>query len=251
MAEPPLVADCVKAMCDAVALPVTVKHRIGIDRVESYDFVRDFVGTVAQAGCNVFIVHARNAWLSGLSPRTRGAPGPSSATDLSAAAGPVRGLSPKENRQVPPLRHELVYRLKRDFPALQVVLNGGVAGGEQIRSHLHHVDGVMLGREVYHHPWTMAHWDSQFLVAEAASAAPEREQVEQAMVRYMERLVEQGQPWSHASRHMLGLWSGTPGARKWRQVWSDHRLKDLPPAQVALQASQARLRESHADAVPS
>jgi len=144
-----------------------------------------------------------------------------------------------------------VYRLKRDFPALQVVLNGGVAGDEQIRGHLHHVGGVMLGREVYHHPWTMAHWDSQFLDAEAASAAPERERVEQAMVQYMERLVEQGQPWSHASRHMLGLWSGTPGARKWRQVWSDHRLKGLPPAQVALQASQARLCESAADAVPS
>jgi tRNA-dihydrouridine synthase A len=147
MAEPALVRDGVAAMRDAVgdALPVTVKHRIGIDKGESYEFVRDFVGTVAQAGCSVFIVHARNAWL--------------------------KGLSPKENREVPPLRYEFVYRLKRDFPALTIVLNGGVTDAEQIAEHLQHVDGVMLGREAYHHPWVMHDWDTRFLGAAADPAA--------------------------------------------------------------------------------
>jgi len=136
MAEPQLVADCVKAMVDVASVPITVKHRIGIDKTESYDFVRDFVGTVAQAGCQVFTVHARNAWL--------------------------KGLSPKENREVPPLRYELAYRLKADFPALTIVVNGGIAGTEPMRTHLQHVDGVMIGREAYHNPWAMAEWDAAF-----------------------------------------------------------------------------------------
>ena len=217
MAEPLRVADGVKAMRDACRLPVTVKHRIGIDRVERYDFVRDFVGAVAAAGCEVFIVHARNAWLD--------------------------GLSPKDNREIPPLRHAIVHRLKQDFPALGFVINGGFAGAAAIRDQLQHVDGVMVGREAYHHPWSMARWDADFLGA--ASHAPQREQVEAAMLRYMEGLHRQGQPWTHAARHMLGLWNGTPGARKWRQVWSNHRLKDQPPADVARLADAARCREIH------
>ena len=220
MAEPRLVADCVKAMRDACALPVTVKHRIGIDRIERYDFVRDFVGTVAEAGCRVFIVHARNAWLD--------------------------GLSPKDNREIPPLRHELVHRLKAEFPALTIVINGGIAGDEAIAEQLRHVDGVMIGREAYHHPWTMAGWDREFLGAQAAP--PTREQVEDEMLRCMQRLHAAGLPWTHAARHMLGLWNGTPGARRWRQVWSDHRLKDLPPARVAAQAQAARCRDAAAAA---
>jgi tRNA-dihydrouridine synthase A len=212
MAEPALVRDCVRAMVDAVDLPVTVKHRIGIDRGESYAFVCDFVGTVAQAGCAVFIVHARNAWL--------------------------KGLSPKENREVPPLRHEFVYRLKRDFPALTIVLNGGVTDNEQIAAHLQHVDGVMLGRSAYHHPWLMAEWDGRFFGNETRPA-PSREAVEAAMVEYMTRLVAQGTPWPHVARHMMGLVHGLPGARRWRQVWSDHRLKDDAPAQVMQRARQA------------
>ena len=203
MAEPALVADCVRAMRDAVALPVTVKHRIGIDRGESYGFVRDFVGSVAdRGGCSVFIVHARNAWL--------------------------KGLSPKENRELPPLRYEMVYRLKRDFPHLTIVLNGGVTSDEQIERHLAQVDGVMLGREAYHHPWTMAGWDQRFW-GDAGAEPPQRDEVEDAMVAYMQRVVEQGGAWSHVARHMMGLWHGTPGARHWRQVWSDHRLKAEPP----------------------
>ena len=212
MAEPALVRDSVAAMRDACALPVTVKHRIGVDRSESYDFVRDFVGTVAPAGCSVFIVHARNAWL--------------------------KGLSPKENRDVPPLRYEFVYRLKRDFPALTIVLNGGVAGDEQIADHLQHVDGVMLGREAYHQPWRMAEWDAR-LLGGAAGPPPQREAVEAAMVDYMADLVARGLPWTYASRHMMGLYHGLPGARRWRQVWSDHRLKDLAPEQVMQLAHRA------------
>ena len=213
MAEPQLVADGVKAMVDAVSVPVTVKHRIGIDRVESYDFVRDFVGTVAQAGCQVFTVHARNAWL--------------------------KGLSPKENREVPPLRYELAHRLKTDFPALTIVVNGGITTLEHIEGQLQHVDGVMVGREAYHNPWCMADWDHRFW-GEPAQSDLTREAVEQAMVAYMTvQAAEHGTPWSHIARHMLGLRNGTPGARKWRQVWSDHRLKTLPVAEVMVQAHAA------------
>jgi tRNA-dihydrouridine synthase A len=207
MAEAPLVADCVKAMRDAVDLPITVKHRIGVDRVESYDFVRDFVGTVAErGGCTVFIVHARNAWL--------------------------KGLSPKENREVPPLRHDLVHRLKADFPALTFVVNGGITQSSQIEQQLAQVDGVMVGREAYHHPWAMASWDTRFLDV-TAPAATDRAEVELAMVAYMEReAAERGTPWTHIARHMLGLWNGTPGARRWRQVWSDHHRKADSPRVV-------------------
>ena len=224
MAEPALVRDCIAAMRDAVDLPVTVKHRVGIDRGESYDFVRDFVGTVAQAGCTVFIVHARNAWL--------------------------KGLSPKENREVPPLRYEFVYRLKRDFPALTVVLNGGVTSNEHIAQHLPQVDGVMLGRAAYHTPWLMAEWDRCFCGDDTGSV-PSREGVEAAMVGYMARLVAQGTSWPHAARHMMGLVHGLPGARRWRQVWSDHRLQDTAPALVMQQARLALAGVAAAQHVPA
>ena len=219
MAEPQLVADGVKAMVDAVDVPVSVKHRIGIDREESYDFVRDFVGTVADAGCRVFIVHARNAWL--------------------------QGLSPKENREIPPLRHALVYRLKRDFPQLTIVLNGGVTSDAQITEHLQHVDGVMLGREAYHHPWMMSRWDAEFLGG--AACALTQDEVEAEMVAYMAReLAEDGTPWSAIARHMLGLHHGRRGARLWRQVWSDHRLKARPAAEVAALARSHLAAGAHA-----
>ena len=212
MAEPALVADGVKAMRDAVDLPVTVKHRIGIDKVESYDFVRDFVGKVSEAGCEVFIVHARNAWL--------------------------QGLSPKENREVPPLRYELAYRLKQDFPQLTIAVNGGVKTNEDIAVHLQHVDGVMLGREAYYNPWLLSTWDEQFY-GDAPSTVT-REAVEEAMVAYMEReAVEDGTPWYAIARHMLGLYHGQRGARYWRQVWSNHKLKPLPPREVWAMAREA------------
>ncbi|MFM7506121.1 MAG: tRNA dihydrouridine(20/20a) synthase DusA, partial [Rubrivivax sp.] len=218
MREPALVGDCLAAMRDACSLPVTVKHRIGVDRDESFAFVRDFVGTVhRRGGCSVFIVHARNAWL--------------------------QGLSPKENREIPPLRHELVHRLKRDFPALTIVVNGGLAGDEALAAQLPHVDGAMVGRHAYHEPWSMAGWDTRFLGADAP-AASSREAVEEAFVAYLEGLAGQGTPWSHASRHMLGLYNGQPGARRWRQVWSDHRLKGERPTAVMRQARAAMAQGS-------
>jgi tRNA-dihydrouridine synthase A len=218
MAEPVLVADCVAAMRSAVDLPVTVKHRIGIDRVESYGFVRDFVGTVAErGGCEVFIVHARNAWL--------------------------QGLSPKENREIPPLRHELVHRLKVDFPALTIVVNGGLGAAADIEGQLRQVDGVMVGREAYHNPWSMAGWDHSFLGADQPTVG-ERAEVEEALVVYMEREQSlRGTPWRQIARHMLGLWNGLPGARRWRQVWSDHRHAALPPSEVRAIAHRQRVGE--------
>jgi len=207
MAEAPLVADCVAAMRAACDLPVTVKHRIGIDKSESYEFVRDFVGAVAQAGCEVFIVQARNAWL--------------------------QGLSPKENREVPPLRYELVHRLKREFPHLTIAINGGFRTTADIEAQLGSVDGVMVGRQAYHDPWIMADWDRLLFGDQLPAPYADRASVEEAMVAYMEReAAARGTPWAHIARHMLGLWNGTPGARKWRQVWSDHRLKTRPPRDV-------------------
>ncbi|TFZ09033.1 tRNA dihydrouridine(20/20a) synthase DusA [Ramlibacter humi] len=209
MAEPKLVADCVKAMADVVDVPVTVKHRIGIDQDESYGFVRDFVGTVAQAGCRVFIVHARNAWL--------------------------KGLSPKENREVPPLRYERVRQLKQDFPDLLFVINGGLTTTGQVENELRHLDGAMLGREAYHNPWWLASWDESFYGGQPSSLT--REEVEAKMVEYMVREREaRGTPWGSIARHMLGLRNGLPGARRWRQVWSDHRLKVLDPREVMARA---------------
>jgi len=217
MNEPRLVADCVQAMRESVSIAVTVKHRIGIDQLESYDFLRDFVAAVSDAGCRTFIVHARNAWL--------------------------KGLSPKDNRTVPPLRYERVYRLKRDFPDLTIVLNGGITSTAQVNAHLAHVDGVMVGREAYHNPWWLAQWDAAFFDASAplnglaGVVVATREAVEQQMVRYMaQQMAVDGTPWPKVARHMLGLRHGLPGARHWRRVWSDHSLKCLDPERVMAMA---------------
>ena len=222
MAEPALVADGVKAMVDVVGVPVTVKHRIGIDKVESYEFVRDFVGTVSDAGCGTFIVHARNAWL--------------------------QGLSPKQNREVPPLRYSLVHRLKHDFPSLAFSVNGGITQNAQVHEHLRLLDGVMVGREAYHNPWWLAEWDAEFF-----GAAPNeltREEVERRMCDYMVRdAAEHGTPWSNIARHMLGLRNGLPGARRWRQVWSDHKLKTLDPHAVMALAHEPSRHAQHEEAV--
>jgi tRNA-dihydrouridine synthase A len=212
MAEPQLVADCVKAMKDAVTIPVTVKHRIGIDKIEDYGFMSDFVGTLADAGCNEFIVHSRNAWL--------------------------QGLSPKQNRDVPPLRYELVYRLKQEFAKLHISINGGIATSEQVTEHLRHVDGVMIGRQAYHDPWWLATWDKTFFdgANEVGSEELTRDDIEDRMVSYMQRQAANGVHWYAVARHMLGLRNGLPGARYWRQVWSNHKLKSLDAAQVSAQA---------------
>ena len=192
MAEPRLVADCVKAMVDAVPLPVTVKHRIGIDQSESYGFVRDFVGTVSEAGCSVFTVHARNAIL--------------------------KGLSPKQNREVPPLKYEFAYRLKQDFPGLTIVINGGIKTIEEIRRHLAHVDGVMIGREAYHNPYLLAAFDREFFGIDTPVVT--REAVEAALAIYAGQQASQGVPRHSIMRHTLGLYRGLPGARAWRRSMS-------------------------------
>jgi tRNA-dihydrouridine synthase A len=218
MAEPALVRDCVRAMRDAAALPVTVKHRIGLDRIESHAFVRDFVGTVGEGGCGVFIVHARNAWLD--------------------------GLSPKRNREVPPLRHDTVALLKRDFPQWTFVVNGGLAQTERVIEELARVDGVMIGRAAYHDPWRLREWEAAAFGSALRDPA-DRDSVEQAMVRYMEQqAAAHGTPWTSIARHMMGLHLGQPGARRWRQVWSDHRLRALAPAEVSAQARQSMQGES-------
>jgi tRNA-dihydrouridine synthase A len=193
MAEPDLVADCVRAMREVVKVPVTVKHRIGLNRDESYDFVVRFVDRVAQAGCNVFIVHARNAWL--------------------------KGLSPKENREVPPLRYETVYRLKRDFPSLTIVINGGLRSHEEALSQLDHVDGVMLGRAACDDPWLLARVDSRFYGA--ADPIDDRVQALEAIRPFLADQVLEGVSARAVLRHVMGLFNGLPGARAWRRTLSD------------------------------
>jgi tRNA-dihydrouridine synthase A len=207
MAEPALVADGVKAMVDAVAIPVTVKHRIGVDRNDDYGFVRDFVGTVAQAGCRVFIVHARSAWL--------------------------KGLSPKENREVPPLRYETVRRLKADFPSLLIVLNGGLTTLDAAVAELAHVDGVMLGRAAYHDPWLLADVDRRLF---GAGPRPTRAMIVDRMTRYLQVELQRGTAPRHVVRHMLGLYQGVRGARNWRRRLSDARVLESDGAEVLANA---------------
>ena len=213
MAEPQLVADCVKAMRDAVDIDVTVKHRIGIDKTESYDFVRDFVGAVADAGCTTFIVHARNAIL--------------------------KGLSPKENREIPPLKYDFAYRLKRDFPQFEIIINGGIKTEAEIDEHLRHVDGVMLGREAYHNPFLMATFDQRYY---GATTEPKsRAEVLEAMIPYIEAQLAQygplGLKMNSITRHMLGLMQGLPGAKSFRQTLSDSKQLATGDATLVRQAA--------------
>ncbi len=204
MGHPALVADCVKAMRDAVGIAVTVKHRIGINGRDSYAELCDFVGQVAEAGCRSFTVHARIAILE--------------------------GLSPKENREVPPLRYEVAAQLKRDFPALEFVLNGGIKTLEECRTHLQTFDGVMLGREAYHNPYLLAEVDRQLFGIERA--APSRGDVLRQLRPYIERHLAQGGAMHHITRHVLGLTQGFPGARRFRQVLSVDVHKSPAPLSV-------------------
>jgi tRNA-dihydrouridine synthase A len=197
MAEPALVSSCVSRIRNATSLPVTVKHRIGIDKVEDYSFVRDFVGTVADAGCKTFIVHARNAVL--------------------------RGLSPKENREIPPLKYDYVYRLKRDFPHLEIVINGGITTRVEMDLHLKAVDGVMIGRAAYSNPWFLA------------DEGKKRADVVHRMVGYAKRQ----DSLRHVTRHMLGLYHGMPRARLWRQMLSDSERLKLGRPELLLEALEA------------
>jgi len=217
MAEPALVGDCVAAMQAAVSLPVTVKCRIGIDRSDRDEDLFAFVETVAAAGCRQFTVHARKAWLDGLSPR--------------------------ENREIPPLRHDTVHRLKRLRPELEIVINGGITDLDQALAQLEHVDGVMIGRAAYHSPWLLAEADR--LMFGQAAESPSRAAVLAAYVDYMQVQLAAGTPPSALTRPLLGLFQGQPGARAWRRDLStptgDERTirRVADAAQRVLAASEA------------
>jgi tRNA-dihydrouridine synthase A len=191
--EPALVGQCVAAMRAAVAIPVTVKTRIGVDEHDSFEGLTRFVETVASAGCDTFITHARKAWL--------------------------KGLSPKENRELPPLRYDVVYRIKQDFPRLQIILNGGIKTLVQACEQLSRVDGVMLGREAYHNPYLLADVDKLFYGDQRP--APSREQVLASFVSYIDPQLAKGARLSSIAPHLMGLFQGLPGARAWRRCLSE------------------------------
>lgn len=211
MKEPMLVADCLKAMQDATSIPVTVKHRIGVNGRESWQELVDFVGQLADIGCETFVVHARIAILE--------------------------GLSPKENREIPPLKYDWVYRLKQTFPDLEIIINGGVTTLEQTEQHLHHVDGVMIGREAYHNPWLLAEADRRIFGANNTQLS--RHDVIEKMIPYIEQHLATGEKHtlSHVTRHMLGLFNGLTGARRFRRLLSENAYKPEATAELLREAS--------------
>jgi len=213
MREPALVAECFAAMQEAVAVPVTIKCRLGVDAQDEYTDLQHFIEAVSAKGCTVFVVHARKAWL--------------------------QGLSPKENRDVPPLNYERVYQLKRDFPQLTVIINGGIDKVLEVQNHLRHVDGAMLGRVAYHEPYRLAELEQ----ALHATPLPAREEVIERMRPYIEAHLAAGGKLQHISRHMLGLYQGLPGARRWRRHLSEnaHRTDaGIAVIDEALQACQTQ-----------
>ena len=209
MGEAELVAQCVAAMREVADIPVTVKTRIGIDEQDSYEFLSHFVGTVSEkGGCDNFIIHARKAWL--------------------------KGLSPKENREVPPLDYPRVYQLKQDFPQLTMAINGGIKTFEEMEQHLQHLDGVMVGREAYQSPYLMAEVDQRLFGSERPIM--KRREVIEAMYPYIERQLANGSYLGHITRHMLGLFQSMPGARQWRRHISENAHKQGAGIEVVQQA---------------
>ena len=211
MNEVDLVADCLNAMQDAVEIEVTVKHRIGVDRQTEYQPLADFVGTLSRKTvCKTYVVHARNAWL--------------------------KGLSPKENRDVPPLKYEYVYQLKQEFPDLEIIINGGITTNEQVAEHLQYVDWVMMGRECYHNPLVMRDWDGLFY-ADASRKVSEAELV-QRLYHYVTEQVNAGRGTTvrHIARHYLGLMHGLKNARTWRRMLSDAALLKPNRPELILEA---------------
>ncbi|MGA6134898.1 tRNA dihydrouridine(20/20a) synthase DusA [Acinetobacter dispersus] len=213
MAEPNLVAECIHSMQKAVSIPVTVKHRIGIDDMQSYEEMLHFVDTVAATGCTHFIVHARIAIL--------------------------QGLSPKENRDVPPLRYDDVYRLKQERPHLTIEINGGIKTFDETQQHLQHVDGVMIGREAYHNPYLLAEMGQLWNLE-----APDRFEIMQQMMPYIHQRVAEGAPLSIITRHILGLFQNLPGARKWRQALSGGNAKTIADIENAIQNIQTAMQRT-------
>nr|WP_041523789.1 tRNA dihydrouridine(20/20a) synthase DusA [Gilvimarinus agarilyticus] len=217
MAEPELVRDCIQAMRDAADIPVTIKHRIGIDDMDDYQGLRDFVAIVAESGCKTFIVHARKAWL--------------------------QGLSPKENRDIPPLDYSLVARLKAEFPQLEIIVNGGITTLEQCETLLQDVDGVMLGREIYANPYLLAGVDRALF--DSAAPTPGRSEVMAQFMDYCELELAKGTRLNQMTRHILGLYQGLPGARRFRRVISENAHKPGAGIEVLQQAlSQLEQRNS-------
>ncbi len=193
MRSPELVGQCVVAMQAVTSVPVTVKTRIGLDDRDDYGFVRDFIGAVAAAGCRTFILHARKAYLA--------------------------GLSPKENRTVPPLRYDVVYQLRQDFPDLRLIINGGIDSADGVRQHLAAgLDGVMIGRKAYADPWWLTELDATFLAVDGRVELQSRAAVVSGMIDYARRECQSGTRLHHISRHLLGLYHGQPGARSWRRA---------------------------------
>ena len=197
MAEPELIAECVTAMQQAVSIPITVKNRIGIDEQDEEISLRHFISTVADAGCKTFIVHARKAWLS--------------------------GLSPKENREIPELNYQRVYDIKKDYPHLFIAINGGVKTLADTQTHLDNLDGVMMGREAYHNPYLLNQVDE--LVYGAEKSTKSRHEIAEMMLPYIERHLSNGGSLTHIYRHMLGLFLGQPGARAWKRYLSENGHK--------------------------
>lgn len=217
MREPALVADCVRAMREAVDVPVTVKCRIGVDDQDAYADLQRFTEAMLGAGVEVLVVHARKAWL--------------------------QGLSPKENREIPPLDYARVYRLKREFPALTVIINGGIGSVAQVREHLAEVDGVMLGRAAYHDPYLLAELDAALW----GGTPPTREAALRAMRVYVEAELARGTRLKHIARHLLGLYHGRPGGRVFRRILSERAHRDdagWEVVEAALDAVQAPARDA-------
>jgi tRNA-dihydrouridine synthase A len=210
MLEPAIVAECVLAMKQEVRVPVTIKCRIGVDERDSYEELSQFIGTIAQAGCEIFIVHARKAWLN--------------------------GLSPKQNREIPPLRYDVVRQIKQDFPALTIVVNGGIKTAAEVEEHLQFVDGVMIGREAYSNPYCLAEIEKKLF------AAPEnidtRYAVVEKLLPYIEEQLKGNVKLSNITRHILGLFQGEIGARKWRRYLSENACKSGADGQVLKDAMQ-------------
>lgn len=214
MAEPDLVANCVKAMQDgAGSVPVTVKSRIGIDDRDDYGFLAHFVETIAAAGVTTLTIHARKAWLS--------------------------GLSPKQNREVPPLVYDRAYRIKADFPEMEIVVNGGITDLAGIDAHLARVDGVMIGREAYQNPWFMASVETHVF---GTDGVPDRHRVAGLMADYAEDRMAEGTPLHSVTRHMLGLFNGLPGARSWRRTLSEGAREPGATPQLIVDAA-GRIRQ--------
>lgn len=217
MLEPNLVAECIHAMQQAISIPVTVKHRIGIDHDDSYEPLHRFVATVAQAGCRTFIVHARNAWLD--------------------------GLSTKENREIPPLRYETVYQLKQDFPNLEIIINGGIKSLEAAKQHLEHLDGVMIGREAYQNPWILAEADS--VIFGDNHPIPNGHDIIDQLIPFVQEEFTRGTPISRITRHILGLFQGQPGAKAWRRHISEYAHRQGATPDLITQAASMVPRNSH------